>query len=312
MEPITVEGKTRELSVDIESNNIQTFISGAYEVDGKYKFPALEVASELLTEKLDSLGINNDIEVTEGNVKELKKQRTEINKMRSNFEETRLSWQRRETAIHSDFRDHAKETVNKTFDNYEVILATKIKEFEENKKKEVEKSGEIYWEELRSVKGLDFVPYEELGVKVGVNTSEGQVIKQIDELHKRFVDDITLINTFPNKERVLEKYKTNLDVTASMLEVQEEDRIIEEMKEREKAKNEELAKAQEKAKEPVVVQAAPPKPIEEEVELAPTIHVSVELKGDRDKINWLLSIAQQEGINIVKAEKKETGKSRFF
>lgn len=307
-EAIDVEAVITEETFDTGTMEIMPLVQNALVEGNDYKFPVLWTLADHLESMLESKGATEDLEVNDETVQTSKALRAEINKMERTFEENRKAWQREETKKHKDFHGQSKETVLKVLQEHSALVNKKVTEYEELKKQETEDAGRAYWDELSKVVGLEFITFENLNVKVGVNTSDTQLSKQIDESIIPYQKDIELIKMQAEPERVMEKYRETLDITESLTQIQEENRIYEELKRKEEAKKE----AEQPTPEAVqaVVEKTPVHVEVEKEEVTPVIEVQVNLKGNKDKINWLLNIAEENGISIVSAE--EIKQNRFF
>lgn len=308
-----IEVDAVEKEID-DTYEVATLLSNAMVEGDEYRFPVLWTMADQIDSYLIGRGSTPDLEATEETIAETKKFAAEINRNKREFETDRTAFKSAEAKKHNDFLAQAQQTVLKVWDKHSVQVATAVKKFEEEKKEKVAKTGEVYWEELSEVEGLEFIPYDKLSTKVGVNTKEAELRKQIDEAIVPYKRDLELIALQSEPERVLEKYKLNLDITESLMEIKDEDRIYEEMKRKEEEK-----KAAETVTKEAVAAPEEPAPIEapkevksDEVEATPVATIIVELKGNPVTINWLLNQAEENGIEVVSAERKASGQAKFF
>ena len=307
-EAIDVEAIITEETFDTETMEIMPLVQHALVEGNNYQFPILWSLADHLESMLEGKGATEDLVVNDETVQTSKALRAEINKMERTFEENRKAWQREETKKHKDFHGQSKETVLKVLQDHSALVNKKVTEYEELKKQETEDAGRVYWAELSKVVDLQFIPFEKLDVKVGVNTSATQLSKQIDEAIIPYQKDIELIKMQAEPERVMEKYRETLDITESLTQIQEENRIYEELKRKEEAKKEAEQPTPEEVQ--AVVESTPVHVEIEKEEVTPVIEVQVNLKGNKDKINWLLNIAEENGISVISAE--EIKQNRFF
>lgn len=131
-----------------------------------------------------------------------------------------------------EFEELAKETEKILKESYELI-DTQCNAFDERKKDEARETLKQYFDELRKVKNISFILYENMNQKVGLSdiTSSGNVSKkkytEIDEYIETIEQDLTTIETMENSNEILVEYMKDRNLARSIAEVQKRHSAIE-------------------------------------------------------------------------------------
>ncbi|WP_250277394.1 DUF1351 domain-containing protein [[Clostridium] colinum] len=200
--------------------------------------------------------------VTEDTFKEIKKTRAELNKEFKELEDLRKKIKSQVLKPYEDFEKVYKEVTG----HYNIAdreLAKRIKDVELALKDEKEQEVRLYFEEYKANLGLqyEFITYEKANLNITLTAS----LKSLKEKVKEFLDksnnDIQVIKNMVHSDDLMFEYSKSLDLTNSMLIVNERKKTIEEQQ-----KVKELAEQKEKEKQETV------KKVEEvQKELAPPI-----------------------------------------
>lgn len=157
--------------------------------------------------------------ITEDTVKEIKKRRTELNKSFKMLEDQRKEVKSAIMAPYEAFEEVYKRYVTDIFKPADAKLKTRIDEVEnallDNKKADVA----AYFKEKAAAHNIDFVSFDQLGIKVTFSDSMKKLKEQVDDALNKISGDLAVIATLEFPEEILVEYKENLNLTNSVLTV---------------------------------------------------------------------------------------------
>ncbi len=157
--------------------------------------------------------------VTEDTVKEIKKRRTELNKSFKMLEDQRKEVKSAIMAPYEAFEEVYKRYVTDIFKPADAKLKARIDEVEnallDNKKADVA----AYFKEKAAAHNIDFVSFDQLGIKVTFSDSMKKLKEQVDDALNKISGDLAVIATLEFPEEILVEYKENLNLTNSVLTV---------------------------------------------------------------------------------------------
>lgn len=160
--------------------------------------------------------------ITEDNIKEIKKFRTQLTKEFSEYEKDRIRIKDEVLAPYAEFDKIYKDQLAKKFKDADAQLKEAVDEIENGLREEIRTEILAYFNELVTSYGIDFVTFEQTGIKILLSDSK----KSLRERVLKFVDEIKsgldLIDTLENKDRILTRFKTNLSASKSIMEVNRE------------------------------------------------------------------------------------------
>ena len=76
-----------------------------------------------------------------------------------------------------------------------------------------------YFQEVAAEKGIDFIPFDSLGLKINRSASLNKLKTQISEELDRVAGDLAVISTMEHSAEILVEYKQNRDLAQSVLTV---------------------------------------------------------------------------------------------
>lgn len=190
------------------------------------------------------------LEVTEDTVKEAKKKRTELNKKFSALEEQRKTIKSAIMAPYEKFEKKYKEYVTDVFKPADAELKTKIDEVEKGLLDIKVFEVENYFEEQAAEKGIDFLTFSRLGIKVLMSESKNKLKDKVDMALTKIAGELSVIDTLEDKDEVLIEYRESLNLSDAILKVKNRKEKLEQ----ERAKKEAAEKA---AKKTVIVPTEP-------------------------------------------------------
>lgn len=184
------------------------------------------------------------IEFTEEIKKDVEKERADINKQKKLVADFRKKIVAEYNKPIENFESMAKET-EKILGETADFITSQVSVFDEKKKKEAEEKIRLFFDEYSLSKEIDFVKFEDLGIKIGLNalTEKGSITKKIQDQITSFLDNVEkelqLINTLEFKDEILVEYKKTLKCASAIADVQDRHRQLEEMQKQKEEKTEE-------------------------------------------------------------------------
>ena len=203
----------------------------------------------IIEEKLQALSLEIDKKVenalslvcTEETRKDVKEVRTLLSKQFKELEEQRKLVKNAVLDPYNQFEEVYKKCVSDKFKYADSELKKKIDEVENGLKEEKKQEVIKYFEEYKTSLNIDFVLFEQANINVDLSTSMKKLKDQSKEFLDKITDDLKLIDMEEHKTEILVEYKKTLNAAASIMEVKNRFKAIEE----EKARQEELLKQQE-------------------------------------------------------------------
>ena len=234
----------------------------------------------------------------EDTIQTVKAKRAELNKMFTELEAQRKPVKAAILAPYEHFEAIYKECVTELFKRADADLKGKIDETENEIKSRCEKRLREYFDELCAVEGLDFLTFEQAGVKVDMASSKQKTPKKLMDQLKAFVDnaaaDVKAISAMENAAEIMVEYKNGFTLAnaVSLVNLRYE-RIAAEKAEQESRKGRE-----ERAEEAVskVEAVAPPTIAEAPKEAEKPLKCSFTVYGTKDQLMKLKRFMIQEGI----------------
>lgn len=193
---------------------------------------ALAAAGQQVTERLAALNIDGQI-ATDDTVKALKNLRAELNKELTDYEAQRKAIKEGVMSPYNEFEQVYKAEIAEKYKSAIDSLKTKIDSVETEIKSRKEQAVRSYFAELIASENLDFLRYEQTGIKMDLSTSEKKYKEQVNEFITKVQDDIALINSETHAAEMMAEYKLTLNASKAITTVRER-------KDREKAEAERL------------------------------------------------------------------------
>lgn len=170
------------------------------------------------------------LECTEDTVKEVKKERANLNKLYAAFEARRREVKEQILAPYNEFERVYKECVREPFSYADSKLQEKIRNVEHELKRAKRDELREYYEEYRTSIGLTErdAPFEEANINVTLTAT----LKSLKEKAKEHLDrvrrDLAMIATLENHAEVLAEYRHTGNVTDAIANVNARKKAIEE------------------------------------------------------------------------------------
>lgn len=187
-----------------------------------------------IEENLKSVAIEIDKKVenakglicTEENKQIIKNIRTAMNKELLDFETQRKAVKEQILAPYMKFEEIYKECISEKYKTADKELKTKIDTIEKEQKKKLEEEARNYFEEYKTNKKIEFITFENVGLKIGVSDNPTKLKKQITAFIDKVADDLNLINTQANQAEILVEYKKHLNVSRAITEVMDRKKAL--------------------------------------------------------------------------------------
>lgn len=197
------------------------------------------------------------VTVSEENRQEIKKMRAAMNAEKSRLDEVYKTALEKVIAPIQAVQDKYKDCVG-LYTKANSQLKAKIDVIEDGLKLAKENSVKEYFEELVTAKNIDFISFEQLGLKITLSVSEKKLKEQVNNIVERIATDLKAIDIQEDKEEVLIEYKKHLNVSEAVSTVAARHKAIQAEKERKIKQEEQLAKriAAEQAVAEAVAEAA--------------------------------------------------------
>ena len=218
-------------------------------------------------------------------VKEVKKLRAELNKDFSKMEEIRKRVKAEVMAPYESFEKKYKEYISDRFKEADAALKAKIDETETELKQLKETECRRLFEELKAIERLDWLTFEQLGLKITLSVSESKLKEQVRETFFKIARDVEIIRRQPHPEETLCEYQKSLSFSQAVEAVRSRHESIEKAR----AENEKNLEAEEQEQQHIkavqeAVQKLEPPTKEEPEEI---LQLTFTVRASREKLKAL-------------------------
>lgn len=149
---------------------------------------------------------------TEDTVKEVKKERAELNKEFTSLENERKRVKSAILKPYEDFEKVYKECVSDAYKAADETLKGKIADVENGLKAERQAAFNEYFDRKRTETGIDFVEPEQVGVKITLSGSAESYKQAADAFFDKVMSELGTINKMTDKDEILYEYKQTLNL----------------------------------------------------------------------------------------------------
>lgn len=171
---------------------------------------SLQVVGARVTERLAELGVDTLV-ATEDTVKALKDLRAELNKELDNYEAQRKWVKEGVLNPYNEFEAIYKAEISEKYKAAIDTLKDKIGTVEMKVKAEKRERVKVYFDELCTAEGIDFVAFDKAIPEINLSTTEKKYRDQCNEFIARVRDDLNLIATEEFQAEMLVEYKNTLN-----------------------------------------------------------------------------------------------------
>lgn len=148
----------------------------------------------------------------EDTVKEVKKERAELNKEFTSLENERKRVKSAILKPYEDFEKVYKECVSDAYKAADETLKGKIADVENGLKAERQAAFNEYFDRKRRETGIDFVVPEQVGVKITLSGSAESYKQAADAFFDKVVSELSTIDKMNDKDEILYEYKQTLNL----------------------------------------------------------------------------------------------------
>lgn len=191
-----------------------------------------------------------------------------------------------------------KECVSGPFKTADAALKQKITATESEIKQRCEEDLKEYFRELCSAEHVDWLTFEQSGIKVDMSSAKAKTPKKLREQLAAFVvkvsQDVTALADMECADELLVEYKRTLDISTAIGTVKERHRRMEEEKAAQEARK--TAQAQEQACAAKVEAAAPPIAQEPPKEAEKAFRCTFTVTATKPQLVKLKEFLTKEGI----------------
>lgn len=149
---------------------------------------------------------------TEDTVKEVKKERAELNKEFTALENERKRVKSAILKPYEEFEAVYKECVSAAYKAADETLKRKIADVENGLKAERQAAFNEYFDRKKSETGIDFVVPERVGVKITLSGNAESYKQAADAFFDKVMAELSTIDKMTDKDEILYEYKQTLDL----------------------------------------------------------------------------------------------------
>jgi len=242
-------------------------------------YDLVETKGREVTEMINALALD-DIESSEYNLKLLKATRTALKKEFEAFENQRKMVKELVMKPYNDFDEKYKKHISSLFKDADVKLKDKVYTVEDEiLKRKIDRIRD-YFDETNK---YDFITFDDLELKVTKSTPDKRVKEQINEYLSAVENNLKMIETLENKDRITVKYQIYKDLNRAISEAQIEVRLEREAREAEVKAQAESHEAKQKAHA-------------QEAEAPKKFRVKFDVVGTKEEITELKKYINEKGL----------------
>lgn len=147
--------------------------------------------------------------VTEETRKEAKEVRAALNKERAEFDKQLRDVKSAVMKPYEDLLETYKECITEPYGKADKQLKYSIDALEKALKDEKETEIRNYFDEYAAIKGIDFVNYESVGIKITLNASKKSLKEQAKSYLDKIATDMDSLLSMENTAELFAEYKSN-------------------------------------------------------------------------------------------------------
>lgn len=198
-------------------------------IQGSISFPAYQQLKEQAMQVAEFV---ESIEVNDDNVKQAKKLLAAVNKSVKSLEDRRIAIKKEILKPYDEFETQVKEIVG-IVKNADTLVRDQVRELEEQEREEKKNIIQEIWDKRVQAYDFDFITFDKFLQPEHLNKTA--VLSKIESEMVDFLEkvngDLKVINSLSDRKEVLQEYIENVDLSLSML-------LVNERKEKEKKINE--------------------------------------------------------------------------
>ena len=231
----------------------------------------------------------------------VKTTRAELNREFQSMEVQRKTIKAAVLAPYEQFEETYKDCISDAYKRADAALKGKVEAVETDIKQRLLAKLEQYFAELCEFHRIDFLTFEQTGVKPDMASAKQKSPKKLMEQLRLFVESVaesvTTIGQMEDAAELMTEYKQTLSLTGAISAVQERHRRIEQEQAARAARQE--AAEQRQAAVARVEAFAPPKPVAAAQEAEKTYQCSFTVLATKTQLKSLKEYMLKEGIKIL-------------
>ena len=182
-------------------------------------YERLESVGKEIDKRIAALDLDKQL-VTEDTKKAVKDTKVMLKKELDNFEEQRKRIKEQVTTPYMAFEKAYNSFIKEKYEKADSILKVKIDEFDRRLKADKEARIRAYFTELCQANNIDFLPFERLGLKIGLSDSDKSLKDLVSTGINNVVKSLEFIESLTDpdeyKAEILADYKQCLDVMTAI------------------------------------------------------------------------------------------------
>lgn len=192
---------------------------------------SVEKVAKNVDKRLAKIDFDNMV-ANEDTVQSLKKLRATLNNEFAEFETARKQVKKQIMIPYDKFEEVYKTRIKKAYDEATNKLGKSIEKVDEIRLSNIEKPiMEYFKEECDKITEIEKIPFEIIGLKIGISTSEKKAKEHIDEKLNILKNDLQAINNLQEDEEykaeVKNEYIKHFNLSAALVEVQNRKKAVE-------------------------------------------------------------------------------------
>ena len=235
---------------------------------------------------------------TEETVQTVKTKRAELSKILQSLEEQRKAIKKGVLGPYESFEAIYKECVSDALRDADRALKSKIDAVETEQKRQCEDELRYYFSELCSAEHVEWLTFEQTGVKIGLTEAKQKTHKKVKEQLRGFVSavrgTVNAIEKSEYAEELMVEFKRTLNLTTAIETIQDRHRRIEQERAALVA-GEDVRKREAEAVAQVEA-VAPPVVVEPPTEIK-TYKAVFTVRGTLEQLKKLKEFMEREGIS---------------
>lgn len=195
------------------------------------EFSQFEQFNMQIIHKIDNLNIGT-IKSTEENLQLIKGLEKELNADLKEFEEVRKNIKKQVEEPYNNMNKKYQELIYTPLGQAVTVLKEKRLKVEDELRAEKTVKHKKYFEDLVKKENIEYLKFEDMNLNVQLSHSDTKLKKDVDDYVQKVLNDLAVIESMDDKDRILARYMKDLDLSSAIVEVKEALKREEEIKAR--------------------------------------------------------------------------------
>lgn len=265
------------------------------------QLPVITEQLELIKSRIESaVDYVLSLDCNENTYKEIKKLKAELNKQYQELDSKRKEAKKAVLAPYDEFEAVFNKYVRDVFKPAEKQISERISSVENGLKAEKEKDVREYCAEYAKSIGIDFVPFESIGLNITMSASLRTLKKQVKDFFDGVMQDLRLIATQEHIPEILIEYRETLNVSDAIFKVKERYKALAELEKseaEEKTKKEKEAETIQKVDDAIEEFSAPVAEEAKPEENEPIYETAFTVRGTMNQLKALKAFLKEGGYD---------------